>query len=85
MAIGARVRVITPKMTQIDEVHGGGSYNSTDDTRLHFGLGSDAVMGKVEVEWPSGLKQEFTDVAADAIYEIKEGQAIRKVSPLPAP
>ncbi|MFI5096485.1 MAG: CRTAC1 family protein [Candidatus Acidiferrales bacterium] len=84
MAIGARVRIITPKMTQIDEVHGGGSYNSTDDTRLHFGLGSDAVMRKVVVDWPSGLKQEFTDVAADAIYEIKEGQAIRKVATLPA-
>ena len=85
MAIGARVRVITPTMTQIDEVHGGGSYNSSDDTRLHFGLGNDAVMSKVEVEWPSGLKQQFKDVAADAIYEIKEGQAIRKVSALPAP
>jgi enediyne biosynthesis protein E4 len=81
-AIGARVRVTTPKMVQIDEVHGGGSYNSTDDTRLHFGLGSDAVMSKVEVSWPSGLKQEFSDVAADAIYEIKEGLAIRRVSAL---
>ena len=85
MAIGTRVRVTTPKMSQIDEVHGGGSYNSSDDTRLHFGLGSDAVMDKVEVSWPSGLKQEFTNVAADAIYEIKEGQAMRKVSTLPAP
>jgi hypothetical protein len=85
MAIGARVRVTTPKMSQIDEVHGGGSYNSSDDTRLHFGLGNDAVMDKVEISWPSGLKQEFTNVAADAIYEIKEGQAMRKVSTLPAP
>ncbi len=85
MAIGARVRVTTPKMSQIDEVHGGGSYNSSDDTRLHFGLGSDAVMDKVEVFWPSGLHQEFANVAADAIYEIKEGQAIRKIMALPAP
>ena len=84
-AIGARVRVTTPKMIQIDEVRGGGSYNSTDDTRLHFGLGSDTIMSKVEVSWPSGLKQEFSNVAADAIYEIKEGQAIRKVTTLPAP
>lgn len=85
MAIGARVRVITPKMRQIDEVHGGGSYNSSDDTRLHFGLGTDSVMDKVEVSWPSGVHQEFTNVAADAIYEIKEGQAIRKIASLPAP
>ena len=83
-AIGARVRVVTARMTQIDEVHGGGSYNSTDDTRLHFGLGSDAILGKVQVEWPSGLKQEFTNVAADAVYMIKEGQRIRKIAALPA-
>ena len=85
MAIGARVRVTTAKMSQIDEVHGGGSYNSSDDTRLHFGLGNDSVMDKVEVFWPSGLKQEFANVAADAIYEVKEGQAIRKTVALPAP
>lgn len=82
MAIGARMRVVTANMTQIDEVHGGGSYNSTDDTRLHFGLGSNTTMQKVEVDWPSGLKQEFANVAADAIYEIKEGQAIRKIADL---
>jgi hypothetical protein len=60
-------------------VHGGGSYNSTNDTRLHFGLGSDAVIKKVEVSWPSGLRQEFRDVAGDGIYEIREREtAVRK-------
>jgi enediyne biosynthesis protein E4 len=82
-AIGARMRITTPKMTQIDEVHAGGSYNSTDDTRLHFGLGSEATMNKVEVFWPSGLRQEFNDIPADAIYEIKEGEAIRKTTQFP--
>ena len=83
-AIGARVRVTTAKMTQIDEVHAGGSYNSTNDTRLHFGLGSEATINKIEVLWPSGLHQEFTQIQADAIYEIKEGEPIRKIAPLAA-
>lgn len=83
-AIGARVRVTNSKMTQIDEVRAGGSYNSTNDTRLHFGLGSEATISKIEVLWPSGLRQEFSEVQADAIYEIKEGQPIRKIAPLPA-
>ena len=82
-AIGARVSVTTSKMTQIDEVHGGGSYNSSNDTRLHFGLGSDMTMIKIAVAWPSGLKQEFRDVPGDAIYEIKEGEPIRKIAQLP--
>lgn len=84
-AIGARVRVTTPKMTQIDEVHAGGSYNSTSDTRLHFGLGSEPTMNKIEVYWPSGLRQQFHDVPADAIYEIKEGESVRKITQLPPP
>lgn len=83
-AIGARVRVTTSKMTQIDEVRGGGSYNSSNDTRLHFGLGSEAVINKIEVLWPSGLRQEFSEIQADAIYEIKEGEPIRKTTQLPA-
>jgi hypothetical protein len=84
-AIGARVTVYTPKMTQIDEVHAGGGYNSSNDTRLHFGLGHDAVMTRVKIQWPSGLTQEFRNVAADAIYEIVEGQPIKKTLALPPP
>ncbi len=84
-AIGARVVVITQEMTQIDEVRAGGSYNSTSDSRLHFGLGKDVTMKKVQVRWPSGLNQEFEDLPADAIYEITERQAIKKKSALPGP
>jgi hypothetical protein len=81
-AIGARVRITTATMTQIDEVRGGGSYNSTNDPRLHFGLGGETVMSKLEVLWPSGAQQEFHDLPADMLYEVKEGEAIRKVAQL---
>jgi len=84
-AVGARVIVYTSSMTQIDEVRGGGSYNSTNDTRLHFGLGRDAMMSRVKVQWPSGMNQEFSNVAGDAIYEIVEGQTIKKTLALPPP
>lgn len=43
-------------------------------------------MSSVEVRWPSGLSQEFQNVPADAIYELDEGQGIRKLKdfqPLP--
>ncbi len=58
--------------------------DSTSDTRLHFGLGSESTMNKIEVFWPSGLRQEFHDVLADAVYEIKEGEPVRKIAQLPA-
>jgi hypothetical protein len=85
MAIGARVTVKAGDTTQIDEVRGGGGYNSSNDTRLHFGLGKEAVLSNVEVRWPSGLHQEFQNVPADAIYEIDEGQPIRKIRELETP
>jgi hypothetical protein len=81
--IGARVTVMTASMSQIDEVRAGNSYNSTSDSRLHFGLGADAVMEKVGVRWPSGLTQTFENVAADAIYEIDESGRMRKTAILP--
>jgi enediyne biosynthesis protein E4 len=84
-AIGARVTVTTSNMRQMDEVRAGGSYNSTNDVRLHFGLGLDMVMSKVQVQWPSGLKQEFLDVAGDASYEITEGKPISKIVSLSPP
>ncbi len=85
MAIGARVTVEAGGMSQIDEVRAGSGYNSSSDTRLHFGLGKEAVMSKIEVRWPSGLVQDFHQVQADAIYQIDEGQGMRRLISLPAP
>jgi enediyne biosynthesis protein E4 len=84
-AIGARVSVTTSAMTQIDEVRGGTSYNSNNDLRLHFGLGSEAVIKKIEVSWPGGTKQVFENVAGDAIYEVDENTGIKKTAALPVP
>ena len=78
-AIGARVSVQTSNMTQTDEVRGGGGYNSSNDLRLHFGLGSESRIRKVEILWPSGAKQEFHNVQADESYEIEETHGIRAV------
>jgi len=84
-AIGARVTVFTSKMKQIDEVRGGGSYLSSNDQRLHFGLGLDSTMKSIEIQWPSGLKQTLTDVPGDAIYTIVEGKGITDTTRLPGP
>ena len=76
-AIGARIVVTTSSMTQIDEVRGGGGYLSSSDQRLHFGLGRESTMKKIEIEWPSGQRDELKNVPADAIYTILEGKGIQ--------
>jgi hypothetical protein len=72
-------------MTQFDEVHGGGSYLSQNDLRLHFGLGSADNMDSVQIRWPSGKVEELKDVAADEIYTLVEGQGIKDTKPLSSP
>jgi enediyne biosynthesis protein E4 len=48
-----------------------GSYLSSSDKRLHFGLGA-KERAKVEVRWPSGIKQVLDDVHADQFLEVRE-------------
>ena len=76
-AIGARVRVITGKHIQMDEVHSGTSVMSQSDLRLHFGLGKAETVDLVEVKWPTTQKiEKFTQVKANQILTIREGDGI---------
>jgi hypothetical protein len=76
-AIGARVRIITGKHIQMDEVHSGTSVMSQSDLRLHFGLGKAESVDLIEVKWPTTQKiEKFTQVKANQILTIREGDGI---------
>ena len=77
-AIGTRVKVTVAGREQIDEVMSGSSYYSQNDLRLHFGLGAAQKADRVEVLWPSGLKESFADVKANQIVVIQETKGIVK-------
>jgi hypothetical protein len=47
-------------------------YASSAAVPLHFGLGSAAVVPKIEIRWPSGAAQILTDVKADRVVEVNE-------------
>jgi hypothetical protein len=74
-AIGARVVVHYGKKSQAQEVLSQSSFYSTNDSRLHFGLGSEKT-ANVVIRWPSGAHQELKDVAADQLIVVKEGAGI---------
>lgn len=88
-AIGARVTVSTDSgsglVQSIDEVRGGGSYLSSNDQRLHFGLGTAIVMKRVQILWQGGRVEELKDLPADAIYTVVEGQGIKSTIKLSPP
>jgi len=82
-AIGARVRVVTGKHSQMDEVHSGDSLMSMSDLRLHFGVGRAEKVDLVEVRWPrTGTTERFQDVPVNRILYIQEGRGIVRTEPL---
>ena len=81
MAIGAKLTVSAGKIVQTAEVHAGGSYLSSNDPRLHFGLASESHINEVTIRWPSGEKQILRDLSAGFMYTIVESKGItEKVS-----
>jgi hypothetical protein len=78
-----------PRMLRF--VDGGNGFASQSTKRLHFGLGAAATAERLEVEWPSGLRQSFAGVPADRIYRLVEGapalapgRAVQRVAARPA-
>jgi hypothetical protein len=75
-AIGTRVTIETETGRQMQEVHGGSSYQATNDLRLHFGLGKEKQIRTLVVRWTDGRIQNFKDVAADRLYTLKEEEPL---------
>jgi len=57
---------------QLATVSTAGSYLSSSDKRVHFGLGTDTRLPTIEIHWPSGIQQTLHDVAADQILQVDE-------------
>ncbi len=73
--LGAKVRVETRKGTQLKEINNVGSYLSSSDIRLYFGLGRESNVKRIEIVWPSGKKQILRDVPADQFLVLEESRA----------
>jgi len=76
-AVGATVYLTANKMRQRGDVISGGSYASTSDPRVHFGLGDAMAIDEIEVHWPSGAKEKFTAPGIDRIVTLTEGQGTK--------
>ncbi|HUF04606.1 MAG TPA: CRTAC1 family protein [Aridibacter sp.] len=76
LAIGARVKVTTGKITQTEEIRSSGSYMSQNSLRLHFGLGQAEKVDKLEIRWPSGKVEILVNIAAGKSYAISQGKGI---------
>jgi len=75
-AVGASVYLTANRMRQRGDVLSGGSYLSSNDMRVHFGLGNLDKVDQLEIHWPSGTVEKVTLPAVDRIYTITEGKGI---------
>jgi enediyne biosynthesis protein E4 len=83
--IGARVVAKVGSRTLLRDVKAGSSYLSQSDTRVHFGLDRADAVERLEVHWPGGATEVFTNVAANQILTIRQGNGIVARKPLNRP
>jgi enediyne biosynthesis protein E4 len=73
-ANGARVFLTIGGVRQRADVYSGGSYSSSSDQRVHFGLGAARAVDSIEIYWPSGAKEKLTVPGIDRIIMVQEGK-----------
>ncbi len=72
-AVGATVYLTSGGMRQRGDVYSGGSYASSNDPRVHFGLGDAAKVEAVEIHWPDGTVEKVQLPGIDRIVTLEEG------------
>jgi len=75
-AVGATVYLTAAGIRQRGDVLSGGSYLSSNDLRVHFGLGDTSTVDSVEIHWPSGTVEKLAVPRVDRILTIEEGKGI---------
>jgi enediyne biosynthesis protein E4 len=73
MGIGAKIRLTAADgSVQYNHCTTSVGYASSSDSRVHFGLGENAMAKEIQVVWPSGIQQVLRDVAADRVVAVSE-------------
>jgi enediyne biosynthesis protein E4 len=73
-AIGAIVYLTSRGVKQRGDVISGGSFASSSDPRVHFGLGAATKVDSLEVHWPDGVIESFAPVSIDTYTSLTEGR-----------
>jgi len=72
-AIGAKVKVVTESGRSLySHVSTSVGFMSTSDRRVHFGLGPESKIDKIEIDWPSGIKQVLNSPGVDQVIAVRE-------------
>ena len=75
-AVGSTVYLTAGGIRQRGDVMSGGSFESSNDFRLHFGVKDVTKVDKVEIRWSDGANETYTLPGVDRFYQIEEGKGI---------
>jgi enediyne biosynthesis protein E4 len=75
-AVGTTVYLTAGGMRQRADVMSGGSYESSNDQRLHFGIGTATSVTSVEIHWPSGSIEHVSLPTVDRFYAVEEHKGV---------
>jgi hypothetical protein len=75
-AIGAKVFLTAAGVRQRADVFSGGSYASSSDQRVHFGLAGSTKIDDFEIQWPDGAKEKIGLPGVDRMYTVREGKGL---------
>ena len=75
-AIGTTVYLVSGGIRQRADVMSGGSYESSNDQRLHFGLGDSQDVTDVEIRWANGGVEHLKLPSVDRIFTVEQGKGI---------
>lgn len=81
-AIGSRVIVHYGGKSQAQALVSQSSFYSSNDPRLHFGLGG-ATAVDVDIFWPNGGAEHLQGIAADRLIVVTEGKGITATMEFP--
>jgi hypothetical protein len=75
-AIGATVYLTAGGVKQRADVMSGGSYESSNDQRPHFGIGEATSVEALEIHWPDRVVERVGLTGVDRFFTIEEGKGI---------
>jgi hypothetical protein len=70
--IGARIKLVSESGAQYNHMTTSVGYASSSEGPVHFGLGKDTRVDRIEIHWPSGTVQTLANIAADRVIKVKE-------------
>ncbi|MFQ5788839.1 MAG: CRTAC1 family protein, partial [Acidobacteriota bacterium] len=73
-AVGTRLILTAGSTKQVKEVHPSGSFLSSNDVRVHFGLAEHKKVGLLVVRWPGGLEETLRELEANQLWTLVEGR-----------